>query len=81
MEEVMLVHILQFQGFARRTAFAAALTLLFLKSGVAQTQDSIAPQEAAAQKDSSAAKSSNPPNENDSVAEASKQASNPLASV
>lgn len=81
MEEVMLVHILQFQRFARRTVFAAALTLLFLKSGVAQTQDSTAPQEAAAQKDSSAAKSSNPPKENDSAAEASKQASNPLASV
>ena len=77
----MLVHTLQFQRFARRTVFVAALTLLFLKSGIAQTQDSTVPQESAAQNDSSSAKSSNPPNENDSVAEASKQASNPLASV
>ena len=69
----MAVHIYQFQSFARGTALAAALTILFLKPGIAQTQDSTAPQESAVQRDSSAAKSSNPPSENDSAAEASKR--------
>jgi Putative MetA-pathway of phenol degradation len=53
--------------FTIRTLLAAALTFAFLGSGFAQTQGSTAPTESGA--------------ENDSTAEVSKQASNPLASV
>src|SRR5271169_883622 len=53
--------------FIIRTVLAVALTFTCLGSGIAQTQDSIAHEPTAA--------------ENDSAAEASKQAANPLASV
>jgi hypothetical protein len=63
----MMVFLLPCVRFTIRTVLAAALTFACLESGVAQTQASTTPTVSGA--------------ENDSAAEVSKQASNPLASV
>jgi hypothetical protein len=75
----MIVRLVQYRRFIMRTVLAAALTFALLQSGIAQTQDSTAPEKPAAATDS--AKSSKSSANADSAAEASKQASNPLASV
>jgi Putative MetA-pathway of phenol degradation len=62
-----MLSVVPYFRFTIRTLLAAALTFAFLGSGFAQTQGSTAPTESGA--------------ENDSTAEVSKQASNPLASV
>ena len=63
----MKVCVVQLARFIIRTVLAAALTFACLKSGIAQAQELTAHEPSAA--------------ENDSAAEASKQAANPLASV
>jgi hypothetical protein len=64
---MMIVRVVQYPPFIIRTVLAAALAVAWIESGMAQTQELTAQRQSAA--------------ENDSAAEASKQAANPLASV
>ena len=63
----MIVCVVRYPRFILRTVLALALTVACLGSGIAQTQESTAREPSA--------------DVNDSAAEASKQAANPLASV
>jgi hypothetical protein len=63
----MMLFVTQLARFVTRTVVVVALTVACLGSGIAQAQELTAQQPSAA--------------ENDSAAEASKQAANPLASV
>jgi hypothetical protein len=67
MRGIMTVYVVQLARFIVRTILAVALTFACLHSGIAQAQELTAHEPSAA--------------ENDSAAEASKQAANPLASV
>jgi hypothetical protein len=62
-----MLFVMQLARFITRTVVVVALTVACLGSGIAQAQELTAQQPSAA--------------ENDSAAEASKQAANPLASV
>jgi ABC-type phosphate transport system substrate-binding protein len=63
----MMLFVIQIARLTTRTVLAVALTVACLNAGIAQAQELTAGQPSAA--------------ENDSAAEASKQAANPLASV
>ena len=63
----MMALAVQYHRFILRTVLAVALTVAWVGSGIAQTQELSAQEHSAT--------------ENDSAAEASKQAANPLASV
>jgi hypothetical protein len=63
----VIVGVVRYRQFTRNTVLAAALGVLWTGSGTAQTQEVTAHEQS--------------PAENDSAAEASKQAANPLANV
>jgi hypothetical protein len=66
-EEIMMLLVIELTRFIARTVLAVALTFACLNSGFAQAQELVAHEQPAA--------------ENDSAAEASKQAANPLANL